>query len=62
MQHNIRKSGLNPVSELAWEDHISPEWVAKTLVWMSGPEADDHLGGVVSLREDAIRRAVGLIT
>lgn len=61
MQRVIKKSGVNPVSTLNWEDHISPEWVAETLVWMSSSDSDDHLGGVIALRDDAIRKQVGLI-
>lgn len=61
MQRDIKASGINPVSELAWEDHIPPEWPAKALVWMCGKQADGLLGTDVSLREDGVRRAVGLI-
>ena len=61
MQRVIKKSGVNPVSTLNWEDHISPEWVAETLVWMSSSDSDDHLGGAIALRDDAIRKQVGLI-
>lgn len=61
MQAVIRDSGINPVSQLDWSVHVPPEWPARTLVWMCGPEADDHLGGEVSLRDDEIRRRVGLI-
>lgn len=60
MQRTIKASGINRVSELDWEDHIPPEWVARTLLWMCGPEADGFLGGEVSLREEEIRKAVGL--
>lgn len=61
MQRDIRKSGINPVAQMNWEDHIPPEWPAKALVWMCGRAADDYLGGVVALREDSIRRKIGLI-
>jgi NADP-dependent 3-hydroxy acid dehydrogenase YdfG len=61
MQVVIKKSGVNPVSRLNWEDHISPDWVAQTLVWMCTPNSDQWLGSVVSLRDDEIRRQVGLI-
>lgn len=61
MQKEIKQSGINPVSQLDWSDHIPPEWVAKTLVWMCAPEADEFLGGEISLREDTIRKRVGLI-
>lgn len=62
MQVSIKESGINPVSEIAWEDHIPPEWAAKTLVWMSTPDSDDWRGQVISLRNEDIRRSVGLIS
>ena len=61
MQRDIKASGMNPVARMEWEEHIPPEWPAKTLVWMCSTDADDHLGQVVSLRDDNIRRRVGLI-
>lgn len=60
MQREIKASGINPVSRLDWSDHIPPEWVAKTLVWMCGAAADDHLGDEISLRDEKIRAQVGL--
>lgn len=60
MQRDIKASGINPVSQLAWSDHIPPEWPAKALVWMCGAEADEFLGTDISLREDSIRKKVGL--
>lgn len=61
MQRDIKASGINPVSQLDWSDHIPPEWPARALVWMCSPEADDHLGDDVSLRDEGIRRKVGLM-
>jgi NAD(P)-dependent dehydrogenase (short-subunit alcohol dehydrogenase family) len=61
MQRTIKASGINPVSQLAWSDHIPPEWPAQALMWMCTDEADDFLGTDVSLREEDIRRKVGLI-
>ena len=60
MQREIKASGVNPVSELEWEDHIPPEWPAKALLWMCSPDADDYIGQEVSLRQDDIRRRAGL--
>lgn len=60
MQRDIKASGINPVSQLDWEDHIPPDWPAKTLLWMCGAEADAFLGAEVSLRDDDIRAKVGL--
>lgn len=61
MQVEIKASGVNPVSQMDWSDHIPPEWPAKTLAWMCTPAADAYLGGDVSLREVVVRKAVGLI-
>lgn len=61
MQRNIKASGINPVSQLDWSDHVPPEWPARTLVWMCSPQADEFLGTDVSLRDDSIRAKVGLI-
>jgi len=60
MQREIKTSGVNPVSQLDWSDHVPPEWPAKTLVWMCGPGGDDFLGDEVSLRDAGVRRAVGV--
>ena len=60
MQKDIKASGIGPVSQLDWGDHIPPEWAAQALVWMCGPDADAHLGKDVSLRDEDIRRAVGV--
>ena len=61
MQREIKASGVNPVAALDWSDHIPPEWVARTLLWMCSPEADDFLGQEISLREDAVRARIGLL-
>jgi NAD(P)-dependent dehydrogenase (short-subunit alcohol dehydrogenase family) len=60
MQREIKASGINPVSQLDWSDHIPPEWVARALVWMCGPQAEQYRGGEISLRDGAIRDAIGL--
>lgn len=61
MQREIKSSGINPVSQLDWSDHIPPEWPAQALIWMCTPAADDYLGDDVSLRDEGVRKAVGLI-
>ena len=60
MQREIKASGVNPVSQLDWSDHIPPEWPAQALLWMCTAEADAHLGTDISLRDAAIRQMVGL--
>ena len=60
MQREIKASGINPVSQLDWSDHIPPEWPARALVWMCTPEADAYLGQDISLRDEGIRATLGL--
>jgi NAD(P)-dependent dehydrogenase (short-subunit alcohol dehydrogenase family) len=60
MQRDIKVSGINPVSQMDWSDHISPELPARALLWMCSPEADDFLGAEVSLKDADTRRRIGL--
>ena len=61
MQRDIKASGENPVSQLEWEDHIPPEWPGRCLLWMCGPEGNAYAGEEISLRDEGIRKAVGLV-
>lgn len=61
MQREIKASGLNPVAQMEWEDHIPPDWPARCLMWMAGPAGDGLCGQEVSLRDEGIRKKVGLI-
>lgn len=61
MQREIKASGINPVSQLDWEDHIPADWPARALLWMCSAEADGWCGQEISLRDEDIRRKVGLI-
>jgi NAD(P)-dependent dehydrogenase (short-subunit alcohol dehydrogenase family) len=61
MQVKIKASGINPVSTLDPSVHVPADWPARALLWMCGPGGDAHLGAEVSLRDEGVRRAVGLI-
>ncbi|MDR7124334.1 SDR family oxidoreductase [Pseudotabrizicola sp. 4114] len=61
MQIRIKASGINPVSALDPAVHIPAEWPAKCLLWMCGPGGDPWLGEEVKLRDESIRRAIGVI-
>ena len=61
MQRVIKASGVGPIAKLEWEDHIPADWPARALLWMCSADADDWLGREISLRDEAIRRRVGLI-
>ncbi len=60
MQVKIKASGVNAVSRLEPSAHIPADWPARALVWMCSAAADPWLGTDVSLREERVRRAVGL--
>jgi NAD(P)-dependent dehydrogenase (short-subunit alcohol dehydrogenase family) len=61
MQREIKASGINPVSKLDWADHIPADWPARALLWMCSSAADPWCGQEISLRDEEIRRQVGLI-
>ncbi|PIB23094.1 short-chain dehydrogenase [Amylibacter kogurei] len=61
MQVAIRDSGVNPVSQIPWENHIPVDWPARALAWMATTSADHYLGKTISLREDSVRKSIGLI-
>ena len=60
MQRAIRASGINPVSQIAWEAHISPDWVARAVAFLTTPAADPWLGTDFSLKIKEGRKAVGM--
>ena len=61
MQVKIKASGINPVSALDPSAHIPADWPARALLWMCSPGADAWLGDDVKLRDEAVRRAAGLV-
>ena len=60
MQVTVKASGINPVSQLDPSVHIPADWPARALLWMCGAAAEAYLGQEISLRDAAIRKAVGL--
>jgi len=44
MMQNIRDSGVNPVSQLDWSSHKTPQDVAKTILYLCGPEGRQYAG------------------
>jgi hypothetical protein len=61
MQRSIKASGINPVSRLDWEDHISPEWAARAVAYLCTAAAADLAGTDFSLKSEEGRRRVGLV-
>lgn len=60
LQREIAAAGINPVSKLAWSDHIPAEWAAEAVAWLTSEPARDHDGGDFSIKTEAGRAAVGL--
>lgn len=60
MQRAIKASGVNPVSRLAWEDHIGPDMAARAVVYLCTPDAADLAGSDFSLKSEDGRRRAGL--
>ncbi len=60
MQREIKASGINPVAQLEWNDHIPAEWPARALAWMCSKDADEFVGQEISLRDEEIRNRIGL--
>ena len=60
MMAKIKSSGVNPVSQLDWSVHITPEWVAKTAAYLCQPESDEFLGTDFSIKTEEGRKLVGL--
>lgn len=60
MQKIIRDSAINPVSQLDWSKHIPPEWVAKSIAFLCGPEGREFRGTDFSLKNNEGRERVGL--
>lgn len=60
MQRDIKASGINAVSQLAWEDHIPADWPARAMLWMCDADSDPYCGEEISLRDEAVRAKIGL--
>lgn len=60
MQREIAASGINPVSQIPWERHISPEWVARAVEYLTTTASDQWLGTDFSLKTEEGRTAIGM--
>lgn len=60
MQKSIAESKINPVSELDWSSHISPESVAEAITWLCTDAARQYDGTDFSLKTQSGRIAIGL--
>jgi len=60
MQVLIKASGVNPVSQMDTADHLDAEWPAKAIAWLCKEGAAEYAGQEVALRDEEIRKKVGL--
>lgn len=60
MQVAIRRSGINPVSQLDPSVHISPERVATAICWLCSDLGNDVAGVDFSLKDEASRQRAGI--
>ncbi len=60
MQGAIRASGINPISQMKREDHASPAVPAQAIAWLCSDAAADLAGQELSIRDEDLRRRVGL--
>lgn len=61
MQHSIKDSGIGAISQMAFSDHIPPEWPARAIAYLCTSDAAEFSGGDFSIKTDEGRRRVGLI-
>ena len=61
MQVNIKKSGINPVSQLDPSIHISPDWVAKAIAYLCTSAGKEYSGTDFALKEEGNLEKVGAI-
>lgn len=60
MQVDIKASGINPVSQLDPTAHIPAEWVGEAISWLCTKAGDAYRGVDCSLRDEDVRKSVGL--
>lgn len=60
MQRAIKASGVNPVSQIDFADHIPPEWAAKAILFLASPAGARFDGGDMRLRTEEARDLLGL--
>ena len=60
MQVAIKASGINPVSEMDFSEHISPEWPAEAIAWLCTEASAPYAGTDFSIKTDEARALVGI--
>lgn len=61
MQLSIKKSGINPVSQLDPMVHIPASWAARAICWLCTENGDDYRGMDFSLKTKENKEKIGLV-
>ena len=61
MQKVISASEINPVSQMEWSQHISPEIVGEAIAWLCTDASREYDGADFSLKTEAGRAALGWV-
>lgn len=61
MQRVIKESAMNPVSQLVWSAHVSPEIVADAVTWLCTDASSAYDGTDFTLKTEADRAALGWV-
>ncbi|CAG0910526.1 unnamed protein product, partial [Cyprideis torosa] len=56
MQMAIKHSGINPVSQMDFKDHIPPQWPARAIAWLCTEAAAEYSGSDFSLKTEEARK------
>ena len=62
MMKKIKDAKINPISDLDWDSHIPPEWVAEGVAFLCGENGEEFAGTDFSLKTVEGRKRVGLPT
>lgn len=60
MMQAIKASGVNPVSQMEWSQHIPAQWVAQAIAFLCTSDADEFRGMDFSLKNNDGRQKAGL--
>lgn len=60
MQVSIKDSGIGPISQMAFSDHIPAQWPGKAIAYLCTEDAAEFSGTDFSIKTDEGRRRAGL--
>lgn len=61
MQVSIKKSGVGPVAQMEFSEHIPPQWPAKAITYLCTADAAEFSGSDFSIKTEEGRKRAGLI-